>query len=123
MSYSELPHLRSNVAGVAANAAPAVAIGAGAGVGAAVTSHTGNDQYGTIVLTSAGTPAAGVLATVTFATPYTTVPSVVVGAGDANAAAAELYATVSATTLTIKSAAAVAVATGVTVNYHVIGGA
>ena len=124
MSYSDLPHLRSNGYGAANAPKPSVAGGAGAGTGATV-SVVGSDEAGTISITTAGTPAAGTLATVTFATPYTVVPSaVLVTAGDTHTAAAELYATVSGTALTISYAGtALAAALSLKVYYAVLGGA
>lgn len=124
MSYSELPHLRSNVAGVGAALAPSVAAGSGAGAGATA-AVAGTDQYGVISITTAGTPAAGTLATLTFATPYAnSVPTVSVSAGDAHTAVAGLYATSTGTAVTISYAGtAPAAAQSLKVNYHVIGGA
>src|SRR5690349_18674458 len=125
MSYSDLPHLRSNVAGVAAGIAPSVAGGAAAGTGATV-SVVGTDQAGTISITTAGTPsAAATLVTLTFATPYSVVPAAVsVDAGDSHTAAQGLYATVTGTTLTISTTgSALTSALSLKVYYAVIGGA
>jgi hypothetical protein len=56
---------------------------AGAGVGSTATLKVGHDVGGSFVLTAAGTPAAGPIATVTFGTPLTAAPvSVVVSAVD-----------------------------------------
>lgn len=123
MSYSELPTLRGNLASNAKLAKPAVVIGAGAGAGAAVTASSGCDQWGSVTFTSAGTPAAGVLLTVTFGTPYAVAPVVSIDAADARTAACQLYAVATTTTLTISANAAISVGTGCTVNYVVVGGA
>lgn len=125
MAYVDIPHLRSTPDAVTQVVKPSVAAGAGAGVGATVTSHTGGDECGQVVVTCAGTPAAGVLATITFATPYTVAPAAVsIDAGDAHSAAASLYATVSKTALTISYAGSNLVSgNALTLNYAVIGGA
>ena len=124
MSYSELPHLRSNVAGAAAALAPSVAVGTGAGSGATAT-VAGSDQAGIVTVHTAGTPAAGVLATVTFATPYVVLPNAVsVDAGDIHSASAQLYAVATATTLTISAAnvGTLAASQTLALNYVVLGG-
>lgn len=64
--------------------APTVAaVAAGAGTGSSVGSQKGHDLGGSFVLTTAGTPAAGVVATVTFGTALPAAPvSVIVSAVD-----------------------------------------
>lgn len=64
--------------------APTIApVAAGAGTGSTATSAVGHDLGGSFVLTAAGTPAAGPIATVTFGTPLTAAPvSVVVSCVD-----------------------------------------
>lgn len=64
--------------------APAIApVAAGAGTGSTATAKVGHDLGGSFVLTAAGTPAAGPIATVTFGTPLTAAPvSVVVSCVD-----------------------------------------
>lgn len=54
--------------------APAVAAGTGAGTGATITSQKGHDLGGSFVVTAAGTPAAGTIATVTFGTALSAAP-------------------------------------------------
>lgn len=59
------------------------AVAAGAGTGSSVASFKGHDLGGSFVLTTAGTPAAGPVATITFGTPLPAAPvSVVVTATD-----------------------------------------
>jgi hypothetical protein len=59
------------------------AVAAGAGTGSTVGSQKGHDLGGSFVLTTAGTPAAGPVATVTFGTALAAAPvSVVVSAVD-----------------------------------------
>lgn len=57
--------------------APAVAAGAGAGTGAAISAQKGHDLGGSFICTTAGTPAAGTLATVTFGTALAAAPAAV----------------------------------------------
>src|SRR5579859_7113860 len=56
---------------------PTVAAGAGAGAGASVGSQAGHDLGGSFVVTTAGVPAAGALATVTFGTALAAAPAAV----------------------------------------------
>lgn len=59
------------------------AVAAGAGAGSSVASFKGHDLGGSFVLTAAGTPAAGPVATITFGTPLAAAPvSVVVSITD-----------------------------------------
>lgn len=59
------------------------AVAAGAGTGSSVSGFKGHDLGGSFVLTTAGTPAAGVVATITFGTALAAAPvSVVVTAVD-----------------------------------------
>lgn len=64
--------------------APTIApVAAGAGTGSTATAKVGHDVGGSFVLTAAGAPAAGPIATVTFGTPLTAAPvSVVVSCVD-----------------------------------------
>lgn len=65
---------------------PSAAAGAGAGTGAATSSRVGHDIGGSFVLTAGTTPAAGVVATVTFGTALSAAPvSVVVSCVDTTA--------------------------------------
>lgn len=124
MSYSDLPHLRSNAASIARAAKPTVAVGAGAGTGATASLTNGTDQHGAVSVTtgSAGW-AAGTLATVTFATPYTVAPyAVSVDAGDANSTKLFLYATVTNTALTLSVATPATGASQVFVIYYTLFG-
>jgi hypothetical protein len=125
MAYADIPHLRSTRFSTANAAKPSVAAGAGAGTGATAALTRGGDEAGTITVTTAGTPAIGVLATLTFATPYSVLPSAVsIDAGDVHSAAYEVYATVSGTALTISAAVApTAAGQTLTLFYSVIGGA
>lgn len=52
-------------------------LAAGAGVGSSVSGVVANDRRGSFGLTSAGTPAAGVIANVIFANPYAAAPAAV----------------------------------------------
>ena len=62
-----------------AGAAPTPAtITAGAGAGSSVGSFVGHDLGGSFVLTAAGTPAAGPVASITFGTPLAKAPASVV---------------------------------------------
>lgn len=56
-------------------AAPTLAVGAGAGAGATITLQLGFDIGGSFLLTTAGSPAAGALATVTFGTALSAAPA------------------------------------------------
>lgn len=77
--------LTARLKGSGAN--PTIVPNASAGIGATTTvDATSTDTAGQITLTPAGTPAAGVIFTLTFATPYTTAPYVVFSAANAQAA-------------------------------------
>lgn len=54
-----------------------VPVNAGLGSGSTITAVSGNDRSGSFVATAAGTPAAGVIANVFFATPYGSPPKAV----------------------------------------------
>jgi hypothetical protein len=102
----------------------AYVIGAGAGTGASVTSHTGTDNIGNIVLTTGTGTAAGTLVTVTFAVPYTgTNPPIVQVEPKDTGASGLIYATCTNTTMTIKAAGAVPVSQQCAFDYVVICGA
>jgi len=108
---------------VGTTTAPTVAAGAGAGSGATASLAAGTDEHGTVRVVTAGTPAAGTLVTVTFNQPYATTPATVrLAAGDASSAAAQLYATVSTTALTIKYAGTLAASQTLAIYYSVVGG-
>jgi hypothetical protein len=55
--------------------APVVAAGAGAGAGATIGTQLGFDLGGSFIVTTAGSPAAGAIATVTFGTALTAAPA------------------------------------------------
>lgn len=121
MSYANVPHLRSNAFSEARQAKPAIAAGAGAGTGATV-SVAGADERGLVTVAAGTSPAAGTLATLTFAKTYTAVPdAVLVSAGDnATATVGGLYASATATTLTIGTHGTPAGT--MKINYVVVGG-
>lgn len=126
MSYSDLPHLRSNGASVANKAAPAPTAGAAAGTGATA-SVAGGDERGVVTVTAAGTPAdTGVFVTVAFATPYAVAPeAVVIQQNDANASL-ELYVSAVTTAhfvVSIKGTVAPTAADVYKLHYLVVGGA
>jgi|SRR5579859_77794 len=90
---------------------PTVAAGAGAGAGATVGSQVGFDLGGSFVVTTAGVPAAGALATVTFGTALSAAPAaVLVTCWDQTGAAGLLVGSTSitATGFTVSGPAATA---------------
>lgn len=102
----------------------AVVIGAGAGTGAAVTSHTGTDSHGNVLIQTGTTPAAGTIATITFGTAFTGTNPPVVQIEPKDAGAVGLYyANCTNTTLTVKAAAAVVASVPASFDYFVVGGA
>lgn len=102
---------------------PTAAAGANAGVSATAT-VVGTDEHGVVTIgTGASGTGAGTLATLTFTTPFAVAPVVVLTPGDAVSAAKQLYATVSTTALTIKSAADPTAGQTLKVNYSLIAGA
>jgi len=96
---------------------------AGAGTGATVTVPAGsapNDLRGVFTVTGAGTPAAGIIAHVSFAQPYANIPAVqvnVANATPANVAASAVNVTVNG--FDVYAGAAVSVGAN-TVSYVVI---
>jgi hypothetical protein len=104
--------------------APTVAAGAGAGVGATITLQKGHDLGGSFTLTAAGTPAAGVDATVTFGTALPAAPAsiiVQVQNNTANAPVTTVYLTsISATGFSISNTAALTASSVYVVNYQVV---
>lgn len=106
---------------IGTTAAPTVVVGAGAGTGSPAATVAGTDEHGSVAVTLGTSPAAGILATVTFNAPYAVAPIVSVTPKDADSAGAKLYATATTTTLVIKAAAA---ASGgpLHVDYVVVGG-
>ncbi len=121
MSYSDHPKLRSTGYSQTNAAKPAVAAGAGAGTGPTV-SLTGRDEFGTVSITAGTTPAAGTLATITFATPYTVAPVASVIENDSNATQLGVYCTATTTTLTISGRTAGTATNVYLINYVVTGG-
>jgi hypothetical protein len=121
LSYSNIPHLRANGASEAAILTPAKTNGAGSGTSPTIT-VAGADERGTVNIVTGGSPAAGTLVTLTFATPYTIAPdAVLVSANDtATAAVGGLYASASKTALTIGTHGTPAGT--MKINYLVVGG-
>lgn len=96
---------------------------AGAGAGSSVTvpaAQSPNDLRGQFTVTGAGTPAAGIIAHVSFAQPYANIPAVLVNVANAtpaNVAAAAVSVTVNG--FDIYAGAAISVGAN-TVSYVVI---
>lgn len=105
-------------------AAPTVAAGAGAGTGATITAQKGHDLGGSFVITAAGTPAAGVDATVTFGTALTAAPASILFAiqnTTTNAPVTTCYLTsISSTGFAISNTAALVATDTYLVNYQVV---
>ena len=102
---------------------PTVAAGVGAGTGPTV-SVVGDDTAGTVTVTTGTGPSAGVLAVVTFATPWSsTPPSVVLLPKTAGAAALQAYAATTPTALTISVGAVPTASTTCSFDYQATGGA
>lgn len=105
---------------------PTVAAGAAAGTSPTVSLGSGSsDEFGTVSVTAGtGSPAAGTLATVTFALPYATTPALGLAfENDSEATQLGVYATVSTTALTIKTRTAVAASADVySISYLIVGG-
>lgn len=105
-------------------ALPVLAAGAGAGAGATVGTQKGHDLGGSFVVTTAGTPAAGALATVTFGTalPAAFAPSVLVTCWDQTGAAAVAVGptSVSGTGFTVSTGAVATAAHNLLIAYLVI---
>lgn len=100
-------------------AAPAIAAGAGAGTAPTV-SVSGSDASGTISVTTGTTPAAGLLATLTWVSAYSSAPRMVLSATNAAAAALNEYAGTTTTTGTLSVAATPAASTAYTFAYVVV---
>jgi hypothetical protein len=102
---------------------PVLAAGAGAGGGASVGSQRGHDLIGSFVVTTAGSPAAGALATVTFGTalPAGYSPAVLVTCWDNTGAAAVAVGptSISNTGFTVSTGAAATTAHGLLITYLV----
>ena len=99
--------------------APAIAAGAGAGTAPTV-SVSGTDASGVISVTTGTSPAAGLLATLTWVTAYSTAARMVLSAGNAAAAAVQPHSTATTTTGTVSVAVAPAASTLHTFNYVVV---
>ncbi len=97
---------------------------AGAGTGASVVipaSASPNDVRGTFNITGAGTPAAGNIAVVNFAQPYSAVPTVLVQVTNASGAVvAASAASVTVNGFTVNAGAAISASAGNTVQYWVV---
>ena len=103
--------------------APTLAAGAGAGAGASVGSQLGHDLGGSFVVTTAGTPAAGALATVTFGTALAAAPAaVLVTCWDNTGAAAVAVGptSISKTGFTVSTGATATAAHGLLIAYLVL---
>ena len=96
-----------------------VAAGANAGTGATA-AITGNDTSGTITVTTGTGPAAGVLATVTFAGAYGAAPGVVLEPTGANGTTLQHYMTSTTTTFSLNSNNAPTASTAYTYRYMVM---
>jgi hypothetical protein len=120
-----LARLRNDLYGEDHLVAPSVAAGATAQVGTGGTAtFTGGDTHGQIVLTTGTSPsAAGTVATITFANPYSVAPVVVVSPNDAVTEALGVYASATATAATIGVHTEVAGSTTYKINFLAIGGA
>ena len=103
--------------------APTLAAGAGAGAGASVGSQLGFDIAGSFVITTAGSPAAGALATVTFGTALSAAPAAVIVTGWDNTGAAVIAVgptSISKTGFTVSTGATAVTAHGLLINYAVL---
>lgn len=103
--------------------APTVAAGAGAGTGATASIAAGTDDSFTVTINIGTAPAAGTLATVTFATPYNSAPFCSIDPRDARGGAALLFANSTATQLVIGSANAPTASGPMNVDVVLVGGA
>lgn len=104
---------------LAASGSPTVAFGA---QGSAASLTSGNNQSGTVSMTSkASSLAAGVLGTITFSKAFPVTPkAVIISATNGAASAAPLYATVSTTAITVSTNAALTASTAHTFSYTVL---
>lgn len=104
--------------------APTLAAGAGAGVGAAISAQLGFDLGGSFTLTTAGTPAAGVLASVTFGTALTAAPAMVLTSCWDTSAGTPVFVGTAATSITKTafniSGPATTTAHALAINYFVL---
>lgn len=103
--------------------APTPAAGTGAGTGASVGSQLGFDMAGSFVVTTAGTPAAGVLATVTFGLALNAAPAaVIVTCWDQTGAAAVAVGptSISKTGFSVSTGATATTAHNLLITYTVI---
>ena len=99
---------------------PALAAGAGAGAGATVGSQLGFDMAGSFVVTTAGVPAAGALATVTFGTALNAAPAAVLVTCWDNTGAAAIAVgptSISKTGFTVSTGVAATAAHGLLITY------
>jgi len=100
---------------------PSVAAGAQAGVGATA-SVVGDDTAGTVTITTGTAPAAGVLATLTFAAPWvSTAPFVAALAKTAGGAVLQVYASTTTTALTISVGAVPTASVTYSFDYQAVG--
>ena len=102
---------------------PTLAVAAGAGSGASISAQLGFDIGGSFNLLTAGTPAAGALATVTFGTALNAAPAaVIVTCWDITGAAAVAVGptSISATGFTVSTGATATTAHHLLVTYQVL---
>lgn len=106
---------------VGTTSVPTVAPGAAAGTAPSAVGVVGTDEHGVVSATIGTSPAAGIVATVTFNRAYAVIPLVTLTAGDADSAGAKLWATATTTTLVIHAAASPTAAAVWKVNYSTVG--
>ena len=126
MSYSNIPHLRSNASSAAMDAAPVAALAAGAGTPGATVTVTGSDERGKVVIhTGSASVAIGAQVTLTFQNAYGNLApeAVIISPNDQATALLNPYGSATATALTIGVGTIPAVSTTYTYNYVVVGGA
>lgn len=105
---------------VGTGSVPTIEAGAGAGTSPTV-AITGDDTAGKITVTTGTSPAAGTLATATFAFAFANAPFVCLTPKDAAAAALQEYNGTSASGFSIKTAATPPASTTHTWDYMVVG--
>jgi hypothetical protein len=99
---------------------PTIAAGAGAGTSPTVT-ISGDDTAGTITITVGTSPAAGILATVTFSGVFGNNPHVILTPGDATSAVKQLYATRSTSAFSVRCVGTPTAADAYIIYYQVVG--
>jgi hypothetical protein len=102
---------------ITSGTAPAVAAGS-VGSGGTV-SISGNDQAGTVVISTGGGPASGTLATITFRSPYSTVPHVIISPVGSGSGGLNYYVTRTSTGFVIGTTNAPGASSTFTFDYFV----